>query len=355
VLSKVTRYTRPSSWVAAIARSLFFLFALACSLAAQSNELKRVLILTQEDLSWPAFRLIDENARTTLRRGSPAGILIFTEHMDRIHFPDPEFQGQQVTWIQKKYAKSKIDLVSGVGDVPTEMFPSVPLLYLGADPLQKRASRLASSKDAVGIWVGLDVQKTVEVARQLQPGARRVVVIGGSSPADNNFLDQVRDQIARESDQMPTIYMTNLTFPEICKRISVLGPESIMLFVTLGRDGGGHPFISAEVISKIAAVSGASVYVLLDTNIGSGAAGGYVSRFAELGKQAGEKGLQILAGEHPKDAMARSDYVVDWRQLRRWKISESSLPPGSVLLYRQPTLWESYIISTTFLVPFCCA
>jgi signal transduction histidine kinase len=32
----------------------------------------------------------------------------------------------------------------------------------------------------------------------------------------------------------------------------------------------------------------------------------------------------------------------DWRELRRWQISESRLPPGSVVLFRQPTAWQRY-------------
>ena len=35
-------------------------------------------------------------------------------------------------------------------------------------------------------------------------------------------------------------------------------------------------------------------------------------------------------------------YMFDWRALRRWGFKESNLPPGSVLLYRQPTAWELY-------------
>ena len=31
---------------------------------------------------------------------------------------------------------------------------------------------------------------------------------------------------------------------------------------------------------------------------------------------------------------------VDWRALRRWHIPESALPPGTVIEYREPTLWE---------------
>jgi C4-dicarboxylate-specific signal transduction histidine kinase len=34
--------------------------------------------------------------------------------------------------------------------------------------------------------------------------------------------------------------------------------------------------------------------------------------------------------------------VYDWRELQRWKISESRLPPGSQVLFRTPTIWEQY-------------
>ena len=32
----------------------------------------------------------------------------------------------------------------------------------------------------------------------------------------------------------------------------------------------------------------------------------------------------------------------DWRELQRWGISESSLPPGSEILFREPAVWDRY-------------
>ena len=34
--------------------------------------------------------------------------------------------------------------------------------------------------------------------------------------------------------------------------------------------------------------------------------------------------------------------VYDWRELKRWSISESVLLPGSVVRFREPTIWEQY-------------
>jgi hypothetical protein len=34
--------------------------------------------------------------------------------------------------------------------------------------------------------------------------------------------------------------------------------------------------------------------------------------------------------------------MFDWRAMRRWGLKERNLPSGSVILYRRPTLWETY-------------
>ena len=333
---------RSFSRVAAIACPLCLLFLLGFTVSAQNSDSKRVLILMEEDASWPAFRLINENAVAMLREGLPPGSLVFTEHLDRVHFPDPLFQAQEAARIQRKYTDSKIDLVIAVGDVPTDLFPGVPLLCLRTDPSQRRPFQPLPSSNIVNLWIELDATKTLDAARRLQPKARQLVVIGSSSTTGRNLLAQVREQLSGHLDGLSIVYLTNDGFDEICRKVSAVGPESIVLFVTLSRDARGRQFITAEVISQIAAVSGAPVYVLLDTHVGSGAVGGYVVRFAEMGKRAGDLGVQMLAGQRPSDEVVRSDYLFDWRQLRRWKIPESALPVGSLVLYRQPSLWESY-------------
>jgi hypothetical protein len=120
------------------------LLFIASPAAADPDQPKRVLILRQEGFSWPIFRTIDENVRSTLRDSSSDGIIVFTEHLDRIHFPDPVLQSQQQAWIQQKYANSGIDLVIAVDDVPTDLFPNVPLLYLSIRPQQARPAQFGS-------------------------------------------------------------------------------------------------------------------------------------------------------------------------------------------------------------------
>ena len=56
--------------------------------------------------------------------------------------------------------------------------------------------------------------------------------------------------------------------------------------------------------------------------------------------------LRILQGERAAAIpVSEGNFVkpiFDWRQLRRWGISESTLPPGSEIRFREPTIWQQY-------------
>jgi C4-dicarboxylate-specific signal transduction histidine kinase len=55
---------------------------------------------------------------------------------------------------------------------------------------------------------------------------------------------------------------------------------------------------------------------------------------------------RILRGETPGNIktppLRPGTPEFDWRELRRWGVSETSLPPNSSIRFREPTLWESY-------------
>ena len=56
--------------------------------------------------------------------------------------------------------------------------------------------------------------------------------------------------------------------------------------------------------------------------------------------------IRILNGEKAGDVKIPPTRFTlprfDWRQMQRFGISESNLPPGSTVYFRQPTVWERY-------------
>ena len=65
-----------------------------------------------------------------------------------------------------------------------------------------------------------------------------------------------------------------------------------------------------------------------------------------LSRKAAEVAIRILNGEKAGDIkpsfVPLASPMFDWRQMQRWGISESSLPPDSTIAFREPTVWQRY-------------
>ena len=65
-----------------------------------------------------------------------------------------------------------------------------------------------------------------------------------------------------------------------------------------------------------------------------------------LSKQAGTVAVRLLDGEKPDsiriEPVGFTKPIYDWRELRRWGISESGLPPDSEVHFREPAAWNKY-------------
>jgi C4-dicarboxylate-specific signal transduction histidine kinase len=87
------------------------------------------------------------------------------------------------------------------------------------------------------------------------------------------------------------------------------------------------------------------VYSLWENVLGDGIVGGYLIRFEEVARKTGELAARILNGARPESlppVLVSSTPMFDWRQLKRWGISENRLPPGSIVRFRENTLWEEH-------------
>ena len=65
-----------------------------------------------------------------------------------------------------------------------------------------------------------------------------------------------------------------------------------------------------------------------------------------MGRNAADVAVRILRGETPgairTPPLTAGKPVIDSRERRRWGISEASLPTGSVVQFREPTVWQQY-------------
>jgi signal transduction histidine kinase len=133
--------------------------------------------------------------------------------------------------------------------------------------------------------------------------------------------------------------------------------ETIVLPISYTRDLKGNIYYTRDVVASLSRVSNAPIYAMADTNVGSGAVGGYVVDFEKMGSVIADIVLQTLGGRTAAQisvpAESAAAYMFDARQLKQWGFSENDLPTGSTVLFKTTSVWEQYrwrIVGTIALV-----
>jgi signal transduction histidine kinase len=133
-----------------------------------------------------------------------------------------------------------------------------------------------------------------------------------------------------------------LTIDEFVDRAAHLPPDSIVLALTIFKDRTGRNFIPREAIKQIAATASAPFYGPYPTYLDYGIVGGNMVTFESLGLAVADLAIDAVAGKPIANVDAPQTYIADARQLKRWGLSESDLPSGTVQWFREKTLWEQH-------------
>jgi C4-dicarboxylate-specific signal transduction histidine kinase len=101
----------------------------------------------------------------------------------------------------------------------------------------------------------------------------------------------------------------------------------------------------SEIAPLIAQASPVPVYGVSELYLGTGVVGGVTTSVRDIGTRVGDMANRILSGTRAQDIPLQKTSLIarfDWHQLRRWGITESSLPANSVVQFREVSAWERY-------------
>jgi signal transduction histidine kinase len=313
---------------------------------------QRVLVLYSDERLLPANIIVDEAIRATFAVGTNNRIEFHSEFLDVARFPGEEEQQRQRDFFRDKYRERPPNLVIAVSGGALvflakhrpDLFAGVPIVYcpVAGDP---HPDHLSDARIAE-VPVPDSIAPTLEMMLRLHPDARRVVVVSGNGPRDRQLAETFRQQMTGFGNRIAFTWLTNLSMEELRGELSRLPVNTVVLYLTIFQDAAGKTFTPRQALDAFAPASHAPIYGCFDTYLGHGIVGGSMVTFEQIGRKVAQLGLRILAGEDAQAAVRSESYqsapIVDWRQLRRWGINENRLPPGTILEFRQPSLWESY-------------
>ena len=131
---------------------------------------------------------------------------------------------------------------------------------------------------------------------------------------------------------------------DILKAVATLPPHTAIFYQQLAVDGAGAVYGDKEPLRRIYEVANAPIFSFDQTYFIGQIVGGPMFSPAEGAQPMAAVAVRMLGGEKVSgiNPIGFSAPKYDWRLLQRWNISESRLPPGSEILFREPTVWERY-------------
>jgi PAS domain S-box-containing protein len=334
--------------------SIFFALLLAGAEVHAGDPARRVLILSSYNYTFPASTQVIDGMQKRLRERAPKEIAVDAEFLDLVRVADPEHEQRTADFLKEKYARIPPDVVIVVGS-PALRFtmkyrdviaPQIPIVFSGISWASYASAQ--PPPDVTGMIVELNLDRTLDLAGQLQPNARRLFVIAGDSPGeDRRWQEIARRTIEKHERKFETTYLFGLPLDALTAAVSRVPRDAIVIVLSVFVDGAGKTFVPRDVAKTIAGASPAPVYGPYDTYVGNGIVGGFVETFESLGAATADLVLEISAGKDPATLPPRVNpqtIRVDARVLDRFGLKQSNLPPDSVVLFHEPTLWEQHRI-----------
>jgi PAS domain S-box-containing protein len=324
---------------------------------------KNVLILHTLESSTPLSFETNRGLLDTLPIGGIPRANLFFESMDLRRNQSPELRKLLVEQMRLKWSHRKADMVITVYPEALEfvlndcrdVFPHVPIIALHLPQNYKMAE---TDRRIIGHFPTYDITGTIDNALKLVPGTKRVYVVSGAHKVDKWLEDQAR-LASKKWERVEFLYLSHMTVEDILATVSKAPPGSVILYLALTQDVAGKSHTGLGLAHDLSQISTVPVFGLFESALGYGVTGGTLISWDLIGKRAGQLVIDILKGAKTLDDVppvldVPSVPMFDWRELKRWNLSVSALPKGSIVINRELTFWDFkyYIIGglTLFLV-----
>ncbi len=218
-----------------------------------------------------------------------------------------------------------------------DTWPDVPILFASYDG---STSTAALRRGDMELTFESNFEAILGSAKALFPETRNVALVWESSDLNRNRI--------RRAGLTP-IEVREASLERFQQVLGSLPPHTIAILGGAGRQdvAGERPVNPAWPLCEVASAAANSPTFMQGAHfLGCGIVGGPLRDFELVGRALGERIVSRLAGGNAKSetvplaAITRTEF--DGRQLERWRVSERALPPGSVVRFREPSLWRDH-------------
>lgn len=326
--------------------------AAAEPMAAPRSEAKRVLVLHSFGREFRPWSEYARAIKAELERQSPWPLDIQEHTLLTARFNSPGSEAPFVEYLASLYQGMQPDIVISIGAPAarflqryrSKLFPDTPMVLTVVE--QRLVNRFDLTDNDVVVSVRNDFMAAFKNVLQVMPDTKSVAVVIGASPLEKFWIDEVTRELKPLENRLAIVWYSDLSFEEILKRAAKLPPHTVLFWGLMSVDAAGIVHEGDLALRRLHAVANAPIFSYQEAFFGGSTVGGPMHSTMETSRETVDAAIRILRGEKPSsikyDPIGFAAPKYDWRELLRWGISESNLPAGSEIVFREPTIWESY-------------
>jgi signal transduction histidine kinase len=312
---------------------------------------KTVVLLHSYGQNFKPWSEYAKALREEIERRSPSPLIVQDFSVVTARGAETEAETQFVRYLGALFTARGPDLVIAFG-APSggfvqryreQLFPTAPMLLTAIEHRRVEHLKLADN-DAV-IAVRQDIPKMFGNILQLLPQTKTIGIVIGNSPNERFWTSEMKTELQPLSEWVGLRFYNDLSFEQMLTQAASLPRDSAIFWIQPQVDATGAVHEGDRALSELHAVASVPIFSYDDSFLTGEIVGGPMTSVAASTSAAADAALRMLGGEKANTNIMILDYGpprYDWRQLQRWGISESRLPPGSEVLFRQPNFWERY-------------
>jgi len=322
---------------------------------------QRVLVLHSyhQGLNWTDN--VSKGIQSVLKKESQVELTF--EYMDTKRHSEPEYLTEFAKLYALKHQQHQFDVIivsdnnalDFVRNYYAAFFKDIPIVFCAID--QFTPDLIEGIDQISGVTEEIDSRKTIEVALQLHPKTRQLVVIN-----DNQTKSAIlnRNHIKAFWPTLQTnvklVFLENLSIPELITKVKQLDANSVIYLINFSRDKEGNFISYQENIEIIRKATNLPIYSSWEFYFGEGIVGGMLTSGFKEGELAAKIALRVLKGENIEQIpIVRSGYnrfQFDYRQMKSFGILPKQLPENSLISNQPPSIVHQYRISLLVILWF---
>jgi len=319
------------------------------SLATESKQIMLLHSFGRDFKPWSEYA---RTIRIELNQQSPWPLDITEHSLVTARSPDEDPEVPFVEYLRALFAKRSPDIIVSIGAPAAafvqrhrqQLFATTPMVFTAVEQRRVQYSSLTVNDTVVAVRI--NYLAAVENILQVLPNTKDVIVVVGASPIEKFWKEAIAKEVEPLANRIKLSWTDELSFEELLRQASALPPQTAIFWELMIVDAAGVVHEGGTPLTRLHAVANAPIFSYDESFFDNEIVGGPLLLVADSGRQTAAVAIRILSGEKPSEikvpVVQFASPMFDWRQMQRWGISESRLPPGSKIYFRDPTLWEQY-------------